>query len=79
MRLLFWVLLGVLVVVAVRRLGQSGARGAAPSAGGAPPPEDMVRCIRCGLNLPRSDAIPVDREWACCIEHARAPARAAPS
>jgi hypothetical protein len=71
-RLLFWALIGWLLIVGVRKLA-SGGKG---SGSGANPPraEDMVRCSTCRLNLPKSEAIPIAGGWACCAEHARAPA-----
>lgn len=74
-RLLFWLAVGALVVVAVKRLGapRPGAAAAAP-----PPPaaEDMVRCAHCELNLPKSEAVACTAGWACSAAHARAANRA---
>lgn len=33
--------------------------------------EDMVRCVQCGLNLPRSESVAVKNEYFCSPEHAR--------
>jgi len=68
MRLVFWGLIAFLVAVAVRRLAGGGQ--ALPPRRDAPA-EDMVRCCVCGLNLPKSEALPLDGHWACCPEHAR--------
>jgi uncharacterized protein len=41
---------------------------------GAPPAsieEDMVRCVQCGVHLPRSEAILSRDEFFCCDEHRR--------
>jgi len=70
MRLLFWGLAGWLLYLGIRKLGrggdaslrQPGSRGHA---------EDMVRCVTCGLNLPKSEALPFEGRWVCCAEHAR--------
>jgi uncharacterized protein len=35
------------------------------------PVEDMVRCARCGVNLPRSEAILSQGKTYCCEEHRR--------
>lgn len=35
------------------------------------PGEDMVRCVRCGLHLPRSESIVADSDFFCCGEHQR--------
>jgi hypothetical protein len=29
----------------------------------------MVRCDLCGLNLPQSEALPLQQRWFCCEEH----------
>ncbi|MDH5534499.1 MAG: PP0621 family protein [Betaproteobacteria bacterium] len=33
--------------------------------------ENMVRCARCGLHLPRSESIVADTDYFCCSEHKR--------
>lgn len=33
--------------------------------------EDMVRCVQCGVHLPRSEAILSRGEFYCCDEHRR--------
>jgi uncharacterized protein len=66
MRVLFWLLVGGLLVLAVRRLARGPGRSVAPAKA-----EDMVACAACGLNLPKSEAIAVDGHWACSTEHAR--------
>ncbi|MES2364619.1 MAG: PP0621 family protein [Pseudomonadota bacterium] len=33
------------------------------------PPEDMVRCVHCGVNLPRSEAVLSRGEFFCGNEH----------
>ncbi len=75
MRLLFWCLIGAVLYAGLRKI--SGSGGAASSgdasrnAVGAGRAEDMVRCRVCGLNLPKSEALAVGRQWACCAQHAR--------
>lgn len=44
-------------------------RGKAPSARDNPVAEDMVRCARCGLHLPRSESIESGGRFYCGIEH----------
>lgn len=70
MRLLLWCGFGLLLYLGLRQLGRGSVSGPRPGAGrgGA---EDMVRCRTCGLNLPKSEALPVDGGWACSAEHAR--------
>jgi uncharacterized protein len=73
-RLLFWFLIAFVAVSALRKFAGAapGRRDAAPGGAGRPP-EDMVRCRACGLNLPKSEAVPAGGQWACCAQHARAP------
>ncbi|HYA66023.1 MAG TPA: PP0621 family protein [Burkholderiaceae bacterium] len=71
MRLLFWALLGLVAYLAVRRLTGDGKPSERQRAGSSRAAEDMVRCAVCGLNLPKSEALPLDGRWACCAEHAR--------
>ncbi|MDD5470888.1 MAG: PP0621 family protein [Sideroxydans sp.] len=33
--------------------------------------EDMVSCARCGLNLPKSEAIASGADYYCCEAHRR--------
>ncbi|MDZ7655866.1 MAG: PP0621 family protein [Sulfurimicrobium sp.] len=33
--------------------------------------EDMVRCVQCGVHLPRSEALLSRDEFFCCEEHRR--------
>jgi len=43
-------------------------RGAPPSAKGS---EDMVRCERCGVHLPRSESVTTQGRFFCTPEHQR--------
>lgn len=70
MRLLFWGVIGLLAYWALRRVARGGQPSVRPRSGAAAA-EDMVRCAVCGLNLPKSEALPLDGKWACCAEHAR--------
>jgi len=67
-RLLLLCLVGWLVYRGLRSLG-SGVGPAAP--GATARTEDMVPCLACRVNLPKSEAIAVGAQWACCAEHAR--------
>ena len=72
-RILFFVVLGVGLYVAFRiwRAGQQ--RDGANRAAGSPPAagEAMVRCDRCGLNVPRSEALAEGDRWYCSEDHLR--------
>ena len=70
-RLLFWALIAWLAIAGVRKLAAGAGAGRGPARAAA---EDMVRCATCQLNLPKSEAIAFEGGWACCAEHARAPA-----
>lgn len=52
---------------------RSWLRGGRPPAPGATPPhpgsEPIVRCERCGLNLPQSEAIFERGRWYCGRDH----------
>jgi uncharacterized protein len=72
-RLIIWAVIAWVVIAGIRRIAVGGKRGA--NRGAAPDAtEDMVRCAICRLNVPKSEAIAVAGGWACCPEHARAPA-----
>jgi uncharacterized protein len=78
-RLLFWLALAVLVVMAVR----SKLREIAPKAPPARPrpprgeaqPEKMTSCAHCGLYFPASEAVSADGRDYCCPAHVRQPPR----
>lgn len=56
------------LVILVRRLFASSSPG--PSK--RPPPqleEDMVRCARCGVHVPKSEAVPFKDQWFCSDRH----------
>ena len=48
---------------------QAGKRDALPR--DEKPAEDMVRCVVCKVNLPRSEAILSQGKFYCCDEHRR--------
>jgi len=74
MRFVVLILLLVLAVWLIRRAlaasrnkeNREGARGQASSAGG-----DLVRCARCGVHLPRAEALLAGGDTFCGEEHAR--------
>jgi hypothetical protein len=60
---------------AKRNIGKSGNSGdAAQATSAGPGAEPMVRCIRCGVYLPRVEALEVRGGYACaagrCVDHA---------
>jgi uncharacterized protein len=68
-RILFFVLLGIAVWLAWRWWSVSSrpARRRGPDRG--TDGEKMVQCDVCGLNLPQSEALPLQQRWFCCEEH----------
>jgi uncharacterized protein len=78
MRILFWIALVVLVVMAVRaKLKGASVRHQAP----ARPParqapariETMTQCAHCGLHFPASEAVHADGLDYCSPGHVRLP------
>lgn len=67
-KLLLLVLIGVLVYVVYRSANRVG-RGGAPAQ--PKQAEDMVRCVHCGVNLPRSEALLSQGAFFCGDEHRR--------
>lgn len=65
-KLLFLVLLALAVVLIVKK----GARPLPPKEPKGEV-EDMVRCARCGVHLPRSESILSGGEFYCSEEHRR--------
>ena len=68
-KLLLLILLVVLALWLIRR----ALRAAHPPgrAEKSPPQQDLVRCARCGVHLPRSEARQADGLLFCGEEHAR--------
>ena len=69
-KLVFWIVVVVGVLLGVRLLNAAKARRrreaprtATGKAAGATEP--MVRCARCGVYLPRADALPVAAGFTC--------------
>jgi uncharacterized protein len=62
MKYLLWIVLVFVVLFGLRLLNVAKAKQRADDASGAsprtPPAEATVKCARCGVYLPRSDAVP---------------------
>lgn len=67
-KLLLIVGVTILVVYLLKGLGKRGG-GVTKRAG--KPAEDMARCVVCGVNLPRSEALLSKGRVYCCEEHLR--------
>lgn len=63
-KLLFFGLLALMVYLLLRK-----GRGAQRTAEPPKAPEDMVRCARCGVHLPRSESLLSGGEFYCCEQH----------
>ena len=50
---------------------KGAVRRSRPPAAGDRPPEHMVACEHCGVNLPRSEALEEDGRFYCSEEHRR--------
>jgi uncharacterized protein len=79
-RILFWIALIVLVIMAVRsKLRAAIKREAPPQAErpAAPTPqiESMTRCAHCGVYFPASEAVHADGLDYCSPGHVRLPPR----
>lgn len=77
-RLLFWLALAILVVMAIRsKLRASGIKP--PAAGRAMPreaeAETMTSCAHCGVYFPASEAVRADGLDYCSPAHVRLPAK----
>ncbi len=71
-RILFFVVLAVGLYVAFRMWRGARQRGAAQGRPGrSAAGEAMVRCDRCGLNVPRSEAVADGDLWYCSEDHRR--------
>jgi len=88
-RLLFWIALIILVVMAIRSklraavaarsFDPHAGQGSAPAGGARPQPrveetERMTSCAHCGLYFPASEAVHQGGQDYCCEAHARQPA-----
>ncbi|PWF45503.1 PP0621 family protein [Massilia glaciei] len=79
-KLLFWIALIILVVLAVRKKLRAVARDGQPPAGaragaGAPlvEAESMACCAHCGVYFPASEAVKADGLAYCSPAHVRLP------
>lgn len=64
-------ILFALIVVLVVWLVVHARRRVPPPHAKPPAPQDMVACQRCGVHLPRADALPGKEGVFCSAEHRR--------
>ncbi len=70
-KLLLILAAAVLLYFVLRGYQRSLRRRDEPPAGRPPAAEDMVRCARCGVHLPRSESLLAGGEFFCSEEHRR--------
>jgi hypothetical protein len=75
-KVIFWIIVVFVALLGLRLLnaGQAKRRqGEARAAESGTKSNEMVRCVRCGLFLPRAEATPAPGGFACadgrCAEH----------
>lgn len=66
-RLILLLLLVALVYGMVRRHQRRMTMQDTPAS--LPATEDMVRCVQCGIHLPRSEGVLSAQKIFCCVEH----------
>jgi len=69
-RILFFVLLAIVVYMlwrSMQRRGNDRTQGTTKPG----PPQAMVSCAKCGLHVPRHEALPLGDRYFCCEEHRR--------
>jgi uncharacterized protein len=68
-KIVAWLVLIFVVLLALRMINmrklRSKARGAEPASATETEAQPMVRCARCGVFLPRSDASPAPGGYIC--------------
>jgi hypothetical protein len=68
-KVILWIVIVFAVLFGLRLLNAAKARrrnNAQQGAASQPPPsEAMVRCVRCGVYLPRADAQPAGNGFSC--------------
>ncbi|HEY0489897.1 MAG TPA: PP0621 family protein [Telluria sp.] len=77
-RILFWIALIVLIVMAVRaKIRAMTPKDLGAQRRGAEPPqvESMTQCAHCGLHFPASEAVRADGLDYCSPAHVRLPAK----
>jgi hypothetical protein len=66
-KIIFWIVIVFVVLFGLRLLNAAKAKRRADVArrSGTSPAEPMVRCVRCGVFLPRADAKPAPGGFCC--------------
>jgi uncharacterized membrane protein YfcA len=69
-KIIAWLILIFLVLFALRMINARNARArrnAARDPAAKPAAEPMVRCVRCGIYLPRTEAREISGGYACSV------------
>jgi uncharacterized protein len=69
-KILFLTIAAWLIITIIKRYQRSVSDTANPK---PPDVEEMIRCVKCGIHLPKSDGIIVDQQYYCCEAHSKAP------
>ncbi len=64
-RLLFFFAIAAVVYLLLK----SYRRNSTPPPENAPKTEDMVRCLQCGVHVPKSESVQAEGRNFCCIAH----------
>jgi hypothetical protein len=73
-KIVVWIIIVFAILFGLRLVNAAKARRRSDRTrrGGTPPAEPMVRCVRCGVFLPRGDATPAPGGFSCgdarCVE-----------
>lgn len=67
-KLIFLLVLVIVVWVVIKNYLKSRAREGQPRVA---TPEDMVRCVHCGVHLPRSESLSREGNFFCSEDHLR--------
>lgn len=68
-KIIFWIVVFFVILFALRllsvgkRKAREEARREPPKA--VPPPEPTVRCVECGVFVPKSESVPVPTGYRC--------------
>lgn len=63
-RLLFFVAIAVVIYVLLKSYRKNSTPPQTPVQ-----TEDMVRCLQCGVHVPKSDSVQADGKNFCCAVH----------
>ena len=67
----YLIILIVVLLVYFWLRGQRTVDRSPPQRPPLPAPQDTVACARCGLHIPRSEALTIGTRNYCCAEHQR--------